>query len=120
MAISIIEHKGHEIISVVYTDCKKPQEQIDLLDKTAAKINAGSDCLLLVDYEGISVGVEYMNKLKTYGKTLFKQKVKFIAVLGIKGLKKILFDGYNRATGASNTKSFLSKEDALEWLSENA
>lgn len=57
-----------------------------------------------------------MSRLKELGNTVFKKHMKCSAVLGISGLKKILFDGYNRATGSTNVKAFNSREEALDWL----
>ena len=71
---------------------------------------------LLVDYTGISGSLEYMSRLKNLGNTVFKQHMKCSAVLGITGLKKILFNGYNRATGATNVKAFNDRNEALDWL----
>lgn len=68
------------------------------------------------DYNDISAGSSYMSKVKEYGNTVFNEHMECSAVLGITGLKKILFNGYNRATGATNVKTFDSKEEALDWL----
>ncbi len=99
-----------------YRECKKGPEQLELLDNVANEMKTHPEVLLLVDYSGISAGVDYMSRVKHYGNTVFKEKMKCSAVLGVTGLKKILFDGYNRATGAGNVKSFITKEEALDWL----
>lgn len=103
-------------MSVDYSQCKKAEQQLALLEETVNKLQMANSCLLLVNYEGVSIGLEYMNRVKPYGNTIFKEKVELIAVLGISGLKKILYDGYNRATGANNTKSFSTREEAIDWL----
>ena len=75
-----------------YTECKKPEQQLQLLNEVALEMKAKSDVRLLVDYSGISAGPDYMSKLKEYGNTVFKEHMKCSGVVGITGLKKILFN----------------------------
>jgi len=91
---------------------------LDLLDEVARTMESESDVRLLVDYEGVTAGPNYMARLKEYGNTVFKKHMKCSAVLGITGLKKILFNGYKIAIGAKNVKAFSNREEALEWLAE--
>ena len=79
---------------------------MELLEKVASTLGSKSDVKLLVDYTVISGGMEYRSRLKTLGNTVFKKHIKCSAALGISGLKMILFNGYYRATGASNVKAF--------------
>jgi len=95
-----------------------PKQQLDLLDEVARTMESESDVRLLVDYEGVTAGPNYMARLKEYGNTVFKKHMKCSAVLGITGLKKILFNGYKIAIGAKNVKAFSNREEALEWLAE--
>ena len=100
-----------------YRERKKETEQLELLEKVAVEMAKIPDLtLLLVTFEGVSGGIAYMSRLKELGNTVFKKHMKCSAVLGITGLKKILFNGYNRATGSSNVVAFNSKEEALDWL----
>ncbi|MGL1889296.1 MAG: hypothetical protein OCD76_22470 [Reichenbachiella sp.] len=117
MSISYIELEGQKIMYADYSGCPETDQQIDLLDKVAVEITAFNPPIpLLVSYDGVSGGVKYMTKLKEYGNTVFKKHMKCSAVLGITGLKKILFNGYSRATGAKNIAAFSSREEALEWI----
>ena len=99
-----------------YRLCKKPDQQLQLLDEVAVTMRSYQDVRLIVDYSDISAGPNYMAKLKEYGNTVFKKHMKCSAVLGITGLKKILFNGYQLATGAKHVKAFSSKDEALDWL----
>ena len=117
MSISYFSHKTQNIMFADYRECLKAPQQLDLLEKVAVEMGSKSDVRLLVDYTGISGGMDYMARLKTLGNTVFRRHMKCSAVLGISGLKMILFNGYNRATGASNVKAFNSKNEALNWLS---
>ena len=116
MSISHFNHQGTPMMFADYRECKSPESQLELLDEVANTMQAMSEVRLLVDYNGISAGSDYMARLKKYGNTVFKQHMKCSAVLGITGLKKVLFNGYQLATGAKNVKAFDSREDALEWL----
>ncbi len=117
MSISHIVHKGTKIMFADYRACKLPEQQLELLDEVAKTMQAQKkEVRLLVDYDGVTAGSEYMSKLKAYGNTVFKEHMKCSAVLGITGLKKILFNGYNLATGAKNVKAVANREEALDWL----
>ena len=116
MPISYFNHEGTKIMFADYTECKEPQQQLDLLDEVANKMKTMRDVYLLVDYNGITAGPHYMSKLKEYGNTVFNKHMKCCGVLGIHGLKKILFNGYSRATGAKNIKAVDTREDALAWM----
>lgn len=116
MSISFINHGGESVMFADYRECKRPEQQIELLDKVADMMKTKQNVRLLVDYNGIAAGPNYMSKLKDYGNTVFKKHMICSAVLGINGLKKILFNGYNRATGANNIKALDDREEALNWL----
>lgn len=117
MSISYLEHQGKQIMFADYRECFKEDQQLALLEEVAIEIAKTPDrTLLLVNYDGVAGGRKYMARLKELGNTVFKQHMKCSAVLGITGLKKILFNGYNRATGATNVKAFVADSDALNWL----
>lgn len=118
MSISHLLHSNKKIMFADYRECKKPAQQLELLEEVAKMMELTSDVLLLVDYDGVSGGIEYMSRLKELGNTVFEKHMKCSAVLGITGLKKILFNGYSRATGAKNIKAFGDREEALDWLVE--
>ena len=116
MSVSHFSHRGTQIMFADYRECKKPEQQLGLLDEVATTMKLYPQVRLLVDYEGISAGPNYMTRLKEYGNTVFKEHMMCSAVLGITGLKKVLFNGYQLATGAKNVKAFASRNEALDWL----
>jgi len=117
MSIQFITHKGKAIMYADYSACKFAEQQLALLEEVAHEIaKIPQPTLLLVSYEGVSGGIAYMTRLKELGNTVFKKHMKCSACLGINGLKKILFNGYNRATGASNVAAFSSRDEAMDWL----
>lgn len=116
MSISYLTHQDEKIMVADYTKCVESEQQLALLEEVALAMGSESDVRLLVNYEGVSGSIEYMNRVKSLGNTVFKKHMKCSAALGITGLKKILFTGYNRATGATNVKAFDDRETALDWL----
>lgn len=117
MSISFIQHAGQSIMFADYRECPKEEQQLKLLEEVAIEIAKQTKPIpLFVTYEGVTGGVKYMSRLKELGNTVFKDHMKCSAVLGITGLKKILFNGYNRATGAKNVKAFDTEAQALDWL----
>ncbi|MFY0686216.1 MAG: hypothetical protein JXQ90_03575 [Cyclobacteriaceae bacterium] len=116
MSIRYIQHNNEEIMIADYRQCHDSKQQLALLEEVAESMKKKTEVRLLVDYTGIAAGVEYMSRLKTLGNTVFKDHMKCSAVLGIDGIKKILFNGYNRATGANNVKIFSNPNEAVKWL----
>jgi hypothetical protein len=116
MSISFLVHQGKEVMFADYTKSDTKELQLELLEKVAATMQQKGRVRLLVDYNGVTAGTDYMSKIKDYGNTVFKEHMVCSATLGITGLKKILFNGYNRATGATNVKIFEDREAALDWL----
>jgi hypothetical protein len=116
MSISYITHRNEQIMFADYRDKKETKDQLELLEEVAKAMTAYPEVRLLVDYTGMPGNAAYMKRVKELGNTVFKKHMKCSAVLGVTGLKKILFNGYNQATGATNVKTFDNQEAALDWL----
>lgn len=116
MSISFFDHNGTEIMFADYTKSASKEQQLQLLDEVAEAMKKKGKVRLLVDYTGVTAGTDYMSKIKEYGNTIFKEHMLCSATMGVTGLKKILFNGYNRATGATNVKVFEDRSQALSWL----
>jgi hypothetical protein len=56
-----------------------------------------------------------MEKAKKYGKEQ-KDKIKKNAVLGVQGIKKVLFQAYTLFTSSSNTEIFEDIDKAKDFL----
>ncbi len=114
MSVKWIEYKGREILFIDYRGLKS-EEQLVILD-LAEKIilEKKEKVLILVDTTDAATSSEFMARMNEKGK-----RIKFLvgkqAVVGIKGLKRILLDSYNRATG-STLRAFPTQEEAKEWL----
>ncbi len=57
-----------------------------------------------------------MNELNKAGKEVFESKAEKQAILGLTGLKSILFQTYLRFTGTKTTKAFTSEDEAVDYL----
>lgn len=115
MSIRTITHKGNEIIFVDYTGLKGKEASLELLAKSVEALEQfDSPIPLLANLEDAITGPEFMKRSKELGST-FKNKTSKAALLGITGIKKILLQAYNKATG-DNMIPFRDKDAALEWL----
>lgn len=118
MTISWIEYKGRKILHTVYTG-HTHEENIRLLEEQGEYERRDPNLLILSDYQGTHASQEYMDRVKAYGKNFRSGPTNVKnAVIGIDGLKKILFDAYIRFTGDKSTKTFNTEEEAKEWLVE--
>ena len=108
MSLSYIDHEGTLILSADYRNCHESFDQLLLLEKMAEELQKHDNPIpLLVDYRGIDglTGAQiYMNRLKELGNTVFKKHRKCAAILGISGIKKLMFSGYLRATSSDNVR----------------
>ncbi len=118
MTISWIEYKGKRILKTVYTG-HTHQENVGLLEEQGEIERKDPDLLILSDYRDTHASQEYMDKVRAYGKEFRSGPTNVKnAVIGIEGIKKVLFDGYLRFTGDNSTKLFRTEEEAMEWLVE--
>jgi hypothetical protein len=117
MGLKWITHQGKQILYVDFSDCKTEQAMIQLAEEEAKEVLAQPGKVLAINnMTGTSIGTDFMNVVKKFGKEIGPAKIAKGAVLGITGLKGILFDGFLRATGDSTTKSFNTEQEALSWL----
>jgi len=71
-----------------------------------------------VDYTGATASSRCMAEVKQSGKEIRNNKVDKIAVLGIEGLKKVLFAGYLSFARNKNIRAFDNELEAKAWLVE--
>jgi hypothetical protein len=117
--VNWVEHKGKNILYVDYRGLKTTEVMIELVEE-ATRIEAESptQVLVLVNYEDSAASIEYMGRVKELGKEIRKQKVLKTALLGMTGLKMILYQGYIRFTGETSIQIFTDETAALDWLAE--
>jgi len=73
---------------------------------------------VLINIEGIYINIDYMSRVKQYGKEIRNEKVTKTAMLGVSNIQKALVTGYSMFTGNDNIKVFPNEEEALDWLIE--
>jgi hypothetical protein len=119
MGAEWIEHKGKRILYIKYGGLK-PQEMLDLiLTATQMIVEAKSksrfmEILSLSDLTGCYTGQEFMDLSKKQG-MISLPLTKKAAVVGITGIKSILFRAVNSV--APNPRvPFDTVEEALDWL----
>jgi hypothetical protein len=116
MSVKQIDYKGKTIIYVDYRGLLKIEQHLQNIDETTQMMKGIKPPVLMIsNFEGVSVGNEFMSKVKGWGKehqaVLGRQ-----AVLGVTGLKSILFQGYLTFTGEKNMKAFDNEAEAKDWL----
>lgn len=116
MGVTQVQHKGKTIVYIDYRGLKKTEEQIQVLIDLDDVIKTLKPPIITIsNFEGISVGNDFMNKVKEWGKA-HQDITGRQAVLGVTGLKSILFQGYLTFTGDKNMKAFDKESEALDWL----
>ena len=116
MSVKQVDYKGKKIIYVDYRGLTKIEQHIQNVEELNQAVKESkTPVLILSNFESVSVGSEYMNRVKEAGKEN-QSKIKAQAVLGVTGLKNILLQGYITFTGEKNMKTFDSETEAMDWL----
>lgn len=116
MPVSYITHKGKEILHVDFKDIKNKTVVLGEIDEMAKFYRESTkEILLLLDVRGTFTDPEVMDKLKSYGKTVFKGKSRKRAILGVSGVKKLLLKAYSTVTNTS-LAAFEDIEEAKDYL----
>jgi dihydroxyacetone kinase len=116
MDVKWIDHKGKNILYIDYRGVIEQSDSIKLLRKAIEiEKNSNGNLLILQNFEGTFANNEYMTEVKKLGKEV-KDKVLKNAIVGISGIKKILFSAYVSISGERNIKTFESEEEGKEWL----
>ena len=118
MEIKWIVHKGKIILFVDYSGARDEEDMINLL-RRHSEIEKGTPGLIgLYDFTDTIASVKYMNEAKKIGKEMGTKKAAKIALLGINGVKEILFGAFVAFTGDKHLRTFKKTAEALEWLAE--
>lgn len=116
MPVSYITHNNRKILHVDLKDIKsKPTVMENLEEMVRFYQETTEPIYLLLDVSGTYTDPEVMDKLKYYGKHVFKGKSKKRAVIGVGGVKKILLRGFSLVTG-TEVAPFDDIEKAKEYL----
>ncbi len=116
MPVSYVTHKNRKILHVDFKDIKEKEKVLDNLEEMVKFYkSATEDIYLLLDVRGTFTDPEVMDKLKNYGKSVFKGKSKKRAVLGVSGIKSILLRAYSLFTN-TDVAPFDDIEQAKDYL----
>ncbi len=116
MPVSYINHHGRKILHVNFKDIKTKETVMQDIDLMAKFYEESTEKIyLLLDVRGTFTDPDVMDKLKHYGKTVFKGKSEKRAILGVGGIKKILLRAYSMVTG-TNVTPFEDEEKAKDYL----
>ena len=100
MPISYITYKGHEILYLDLRESKTEKRSKELLAETVnAYKQSKGNLLVLTNVEGAFMNPEIISETKKYAKSLFSKKAKKRAMVGVGGLKKMIFNGYASISG---------------------
>jgi hypothetical protein len=119
MSVQLIDHKGQEIVYVDYrmNTTKQMDETLKKSVLYAKKYKEkGEERPFLIDVRGVSISKEFGDKLSKGGKE-HSNREKRSAIVGVTGLKRILFEAY-LFLSKSRMRSFLLKDAALDFLTE--
>ena len=116
MPISYITYKGKDILYIDLRESKTEQRSKELLAETVKAYQESSgDIIALTNVEGAYMNPEIIEETKKYAKSLFTQRAKKRAMVGVKGLKKLIFNSYAKISG-NNIRLFDTEEEAKEFL----
>jgi hypothetical protein len=116
MSVKQVQHKGKTIFYIDYRGLTKIEQQLQNLDDLTKLVKTAKPPILTIaNFEGVSGGNEFLDRVKEWGKE-HQSKMGRQAVLGITGLKNILFQGYLKFTGDKNMKAFDTEAEAMDWV----
>ena len=119
MNVSWIEHNDRKILFSNYEGCITSDEMIGILHtERNILLHEEKKVLVMSNYENSYGSPRYMEEVIKVGKLVLKQKINKTAVLGICGVKRILFNAYLHYSGQKNVKIFCTRDEALQWLTE--
>ena len=116
MPVSYITHKDRKILHVDFKDIKDKEKVLANLEEMVKFYkSATEEIYLLFDVRGCFTDPEVMDKLKNYGKNVFKGRSKKRAVLGVSGIKGLLLRAYSLFTN-TEVATFEDIDEAKDYL----
>lgn len=118
MSLSFINHKGRKILYIDYSNCKTPQETINVLNKVRdLYLTTNESYYTLNNFTNAPSNNEYMDLAKKYGKEIFDARTLKNTAIGFNPIKKIMLAAYNLVI-KNKLIAFDTKEEALEYLAK--
>lgn len=112
----LINHGGKKIILLDYTNLQDINEIIEVSNEAKTYIHA-QPALSVYSLTNID-GMHFNNKIRDIFTDLAKSNKPYVkagAIVGVTGMKQILFNGIMKLTGR-DIKSFNTLEQAKDWL----
>jgi len=113
--IQVIDYKGKEIIYLDFSDCNI-NEVFEIIEmaKKIIRVQPLNSVLTLTNVSGTKYNREVIQAMKEFANDN-KPFVKAGAVIGIDGLKRIVYDAITRFS-ERNLPAFDDNEKAKDWL----
>jgi len=112
-----MEHRGVRILVVSYGRCRTDEDMLAVLAQQVTQVQAaGAKVRALHDYRDAFWGERFMEESKRLSKAARETAFERVAVVGLVGVKKALFQSYRLFTGDNSTRTFDTVEAALDWL----
>lgn len=110
-----VEYKDKKILYQDYRGLSK-EEMLSTAEE-AFKMTSeyNGNLIILIDIREAFLSEEFMNKVKEIG-SKSKDKIQKTAIIGIQGIKKIIFNAFNAFIGTNNFKAFETEDAAKEYL----
>lgn len=118
MSLSFINHKGRKILYIDYSQCKTPQETIDVLNQVRdLYLSTTESYYTLNNFTNAPSNNEFMDHANKYGKEIFDARTIKNTAIGFNPIKKIMLSAYNLIV-KNKLIAFDTKEEALEYLAK--
>jgi hypothetical protein len=117
MPVTWIEHKGKRILFADYNGIKDQQALIEHANLTFKMLreSPARHLLFIADYSNSACGSDFMADIKVRAAELLKVKSLTSAIVGITGIKMILFKAYTAVTG-SKARLFRTLDEAKNFV----
>jgi hypothetical protein len=118
MSVSYITHRNKQVLLIEYKECKTIADTLIVLDEIKDEfLKTTGIWLTLHDFSSAYGSTEFMNKANQYAKQYFNSRPSKNATFGLKGIKKVLLQGYNLVV-KDKIVPFDSMEEALDYLTK--
>ena len=115
MSCKWIKYKNQKILFQDYKGLNR-EEMLSTADKAFKIQNKCNEPIkTLIDIRKAYLSKEFMEKVKQIGR-LSDDKIHKAAIIGIQGVKKVLFNAFNTIIGTKHFKAFNNEDEAKEYL----
>ncbi len=114
--VKTLNHMGKKIIFTDFTTCKSQKQIWSMMNEAKSILLTHPEIQSSVsDVSGVPIGSEVLREWKKMTKEVLNKRLTKTAVIGMHGLKTILFHSIASIT-TNEIKTFNTKEESLSWL----